>query len=152
MDTQFVFQALIKDTLYVLAFPVSGVLAYFVNSAFGQMRREHLLWIVIVVFGGMMLLAFWSTLPFFQDYALYLQYGNDYVQRTDCQIVKARSGTTHGLLMAWQRLYCADGQEFITKYRRDYLRLGWRWAQERRVLRIYYLPRSRMVLKASPID
>lgn len=150
MYERFVVTSLLRDLLYILAFPFFGGLIYFGAGLYRQEYRGCVLGILGLTFGGMMLLAIVSEFSCIYDYLQYLQHGDSYVQEATCEITEARSGTSAGLLMARQRLYCADGQEFITKYRRDYQRLAWRWAQERRVLRIRYLPRSRLILEAAP--
>lgn len=142
---------LIKDLLYILSFPFFGALAYLVTTTLRQEYRSASS-LVIVVFAAATLLAIWSEFPFLYDYVQYLWQGSKYTQEAVCQITDVHSGTAAGLLMARQRLYCADGREFVTKHRRDFQRMAWRWAQANLVLYIRYLPRSSLVLEAVPVE
>ncbi|MCS7283706.1 MAG: hypothetical protein RMK65_06895 [Anaerolineae bacterium] len=146
-------RALFWDTVRVLIFPLAAALIYFGAGLYRESDlRIRGLVVLGIFFGALTALQVYNQFPFIHDYVHYLRRGDAWVMEAQCRVVDTSSGTATGLGMAMVRLYCADGQEFITKYRRDYQRLAWRWARAGQVLRIRYLPRSRLVLEAIPIQ
>lgn len=97
-------------------------------------------------------LNFYLDFPFFYDYIHYLRYGDFYVMQAVCLVTDTYDISGRGDWDLEVHFVCADGQEFVSKHQLKYRRLGWRWAQAKQNLLIYYLPRSRLILKAVPIE
>ena len=148
MYQTFVVRVLIYELLQVLAPVFFFAVAYFGGGLHKEEYRGCALTVLGLFFGGVLLLALWVCYPVLYDCVQYLRQGEAYVQDDSCRLVDVSSGIgIIGLVFPRDRLYCQDDQQFISRYRRDYQRVLWRWAKEERMLRVRYLPRSRLVME-----
>ncbi len=150
MYKTFIIAALVRDVLLVFIFPLCGILIYIGAGLYKQEYRGCALLVLFLFFGGMTALEIWNEFPYLYDYFRYLRDQDHYVQEATCRITDVSSGTASGVLTAMERIHCQDGTQFVSKYRRDYQRVLWRWAREGRTLHVRYLPRSRLVLELMP--
>ena len=147
MYQHFVLQVLLIQVFF-LAVPIAAfALIYFG----GYMHKEEYRWYALAVIGGFcscwLIFNTWGCFPEIYDCVQYLRH-DSYVQEDICYLEDISSAIGMvGLVFPRDRLYCRDGKEFVSEYRRDYHKVLWRWAREKRILRVRYLPRSLMVLE-----
>ncbi len=146
----FVIATLIKEALHVAAPLLFFALIYWGAGLHKQEFRGCAFATLCLFWGGILLMMAVDGYPFLYDCVRYLRQGDAYVQDATCRLEEVTSGTAVGLVLAQERLHCQTGTTFISRYRRDYQRVLWRWAQEKRVLHIRYLPRSQLVLEIIP--
>ncbi|MGB9889895.1 MAG: hypothetical protein ACPLTQ_09530 [Anaerolineae bacterium] len=152
MYQTFVISTFIKETLFVVAPIFFFALIYWGAGLYKEEYRGCALATLGLFWGGLLALIVWDSYPFLYDCIQYLRQGDAYVQDATCRLEQVTSGTTIGFFLAQEHLHCQGGVDFISRYRRDLQRVLWRWAKEQRVLRIRYLPRSRLVLELTPVD
>ena len=95
-----------------------------------------------------LLYLFTETPPRLIDYFFYLRKGETYVQVTTCTVESVTKGLVSKLLLGNETLWCDDGKPYRLYYQRTYQR----WEKKGRTFRIYYLPRSQLVLRLEPVS
>jgi len=148
----FVLHVLMIHALYVLFPAGTFFIIYFGGRFHKEEYRGRALAMLGILFGGWFVLNAWAFSPEIYDCVQYLREGDSYVLEDICYLENVSSAIgTVGLVTARNHLYCRDGKDFISEYRRDYPRMLWRWAKEGRVLRVRYLPRSLLVLELNDL-
>lgn len=109
--------------------------------------RTGALIVLVVAFVMPTMAGVIANFPYICDYLQYFWHREKYVHMTICQVADAR-GSRNGLY--W--MDCSDGRSFSIKHSGYYYWLAQRWAQERQVVLVFYLPRSRFVLRATPVS
>jgi hypothetical protein len=152
MYQTFVVRVLIYELLQILAPVFFFAIVYFGAGLHKEEHRGCAIAMLGLFFGGWLILGLWDSYPLLYDCVQYLRQKDAYVHDDSCHLTMVTSGTAVALVLAQERLHCQDNKEFISRYRRDYQRVLWRWARESRTLHARYLPRSRLVLELTPVE
>lgn len=99
--------------------------------------------------GILIVVVFFLTdaLPRVEDYVFYLARGDNYVQEVTCTVANVGHDTLTSMLFGNETLWCTDDVAFYILYQRTYQQ----WRKEGRTFRIYYLPRSRFVVRLEKV-
>ncbi len=143
---------LIKGILFDLVMPVAFLgyllwLAWSMHKGDVPSSRSKVSMLVVGI-PAFLLYLFTDAGPRLLDYFFYLREGEAYVQTTTCTVESVTKGLPTKLLFGDETLWCDDGKPYRLYYQRTYQR----WEKKGRTFRIYYLPRSRLVLRLEPVS
>ena len=100
---------------------------------------------VLLAGGGFALTLFLVTPDRLRDALSFWRIQEAYLQRTECRVAEV-TWAFPSTLLGNETLYCENGARFYIRYQPRYARVR----KEGRLFTIYYLPRSRIVVRLEP--